>query len=72
MSNLKGNLESISLIDVSQLLNVNRKTGMLKIVSGRNQGVLYFVNGEVVHAETPMDKGEMAAYQILEWSSGTF
>lgn len=72
MSNLKGNLESISLIDVSQLLNVNRKTGMLKIVSGRNQGVLYFVNGEVVHAETPTDKGEMAAYQILEWSSGTF
>ena len=72
MSNLKGNLESISLIDVSQLLNVNRKTGMLKIVSGKSQGVLYFLNGEVVHADTGSEKGEMAAYQILEWTSGTF
>lgn len=72
MSNLKGNLESISLIDVSQLLNVNRKTGMLKIVSGKGQGVLYFVNGEVIHADTGAEKGEMAAYQILEWTSGTF
>jgi hypothetical protein len=72
MSNLKGNLESISLIDVSQLLNVNRKTGMLKMTSGKSQGVLHFLNGEVIHAETPSDKGEMAAYQILEWTSGSF
>ena len=72
MSNLKGNLESISLIDVSQLLNVNRKTGMLKIVSGKSQGILHFVNGEVIHAETLTEKGEMAAYQILEWTSGSF
>ncbi len=72
MSNLKGNLESISLIDVSQLLNVNRKTGMLKIISGKLTGVLHFQNGEVIHAETASDKGEMAAYQILEWTSGSF
>lgn len=72
MSNLKGNLDSISLIDVSQLLNVNRKTGMLKIISGKLQGVLHFQNGEVIHAETASDKGEMAAYQILEWTTGSF
>lgn len=72
MSNLKGNLESISLIDVSQLLNVNRKTGMLKISSGKLQGILHFVNGEVIHAETNSEKGEMAAYEILEWTSGNF
>lgn len=72
MSNLKGNLDSISLIDVSQLLNVNRKTGMLKIVSGKLQGILHFHNGEVIHAEVGAEKGEMAAYQILEWTSGSF
>ena len=72
MSNLKGNLESISLIDVSQLLNVNRKTGMLKILSGKQQGILHFLNGEVIHAEVGAEKGEMAAYQILEWTSGSF
>lgn len=72
MSNLKGNLESISLIDVSQLLNVNRKTGLLQITSAKGKGVLYFSNGEVIHAETATLKGEMAAYEILEWTSGTF
>ena len=45
---------------------------MLKITSGKTVGVLHFLNGEVIHAETPTDKGEMAAYQILEWTSGSF
>ncbi|HJU82599.1 MAG TPA: DUF4388 domain-containing protein [Holophagaceae bacterium] len=72
MSNLKGSLESISLTDVAQLLHVNRKTGLLKVSSGPKNGVLYFVNGEVVNAEVQGAKGEMAAYEILELTSGTF
>ena len=72
MSNLKGSLESISLTDVAQLLHVNRKTGQLKVSSGTRNGVLYFVNGEVVNAEIQGAKGEMAAFEILEFTSGNF
>ncbi|HJW08274.1 MAG TPA: DUF4388 domain-containing protein, partial [Holophagaceae bacterium] len=72
MSNLKGSLDSISLTDVAQLLHVNRKTGLLKVSSGPLNGVLYFVNGEVVNAEALGLKGEMAAYEILELHTGTF
>ena len=72
MSNLKGSLDSISLTDVAQLLHVNRKSGMLKVTSANKNGVLYFVNGEVVNAEVPGAKGEMAAYEVLEWVSGSF
>jgi Domain of unknown function (DUF4388) len=72
MSNLKGSLESISLMDVVQLLNVNRKSGRLQLGSGRQSGVLHFHNGEVVNAELGGLKGEMAAFEILEWVSGTF
>ena len=72
MSNLKGSLESISLMDVVQLLHVNRKTGKLLVGSGRVTGVLYFSNGEVVHAENGTMRGESAAIDILEWTSGTF
>ncbi len=72
MSNLRGALESISLMDVAQLLHVNRKTGMLQVNSGKLSGVLYFSNGEVIHAETLSARGEPAAFEILEWVSGHF
>jgi len=72
MSNLRGTLDSISLLDVAQLLSANRKTGMLQVSSGRTSGVLYFKAGEVIHAETLTAQGEGAAFEILEWASGQF
>lgn len=72
MSNLRGTLESISLTDVAQLLHVNRKTGMLQVSSGKVSGVLYFSQGEVIHAETLAARGEAAAFEILEWVTGHF
>jgi len=72
MTNLRGNLESISLTDVAQLLHVNRKTGLLQVSSGKVSGVLYFSSGEVIHAETQSAKGEPAAFEILEWVTGHF
>jgi hypothetical protein len=72
MSNLKGNLESISLMDVAQLLHVNRKTGQLQIQSGRHSGILYLMNGDVIHAESGQYKGESAAFEILDLTTGTF
>ncbi len=72
MSNLRGNLQSISLTDVVQLLNVNRKTGKLYVINGKHTGTLYVVNGDVVHAETPQAVGESAAFELLEWDKGEF
>lgn len=72
MSTLRGNLQSISLTDVVQLLHVNRKTGKLYVTQGRHSGTLYVVNGDVVHAETPLTAGESAAFEVLEWDKGEF
>jgi hypothetical protein len=72
MSNLRGALESISLTDVAQLLHVNRKTGMLQVTYGKASGVLYFSQGEVIHAESSSARGEAAAFEILECVSGHF
>lgn len=72
MSTLRGNLQSISLTDVVQLLNVNRKTGKLHVINGRRSGTLFVVNGDVVHAETPLTVGESAAFEVLEWDKGEF
>lgn len=72
MSNLRGALDSISLTDVAQLLHVNRKTGLLQVNSSKASGVLYFSSGEVIHAETLSSQGEAAAFEILEWATGSF
>lgn len=72
MSNLKGNLQSISLMDVVQLLHVNKKTGQLKVSTGKLTGVLYVMNGDVIHGEAGATRGEMAAFDILEWDRGEF
>jgi hypothetical protein len=72
MSTLRGKLQSLSLVDVLQLLHANRKTGELLVSRGRQSGVLYVQNGEVVHAETAKAQGESAAFDILEWDQGGF
>ena len=71
MSTLRGQLQSIALVDVLQLLHANRKTGEL-LLRGRSSGVLYLVGGAVVHAETARAQGESAAFDILEWDQGSF
>jgi len=72
MSTLRGKLQSISLVDVLQLLHANRKTGELLVTRLKQNGVLYVLNGEVVHAETAKAQGESAAFDILEWDQGGF
>ena len=72
MSGLRGTLEGISLTDVTQLLNINRKTGRLQVDGSEGHGILWFSEGELVHAESPRGRGESAAFEILAWSSGHF
>lgn len=72
MSTLRGALQSISLVDVLQLLQVNRKTGRLVVRTPEATGTLFVVQGEVVHAEAPDVHGESAAFDILEWTTGEF
>lgn len=72
MSTLRGNLQSLSLTDVVQLLHVNRKTGKLHVINGKHTGTLFVLNGEVIHAETPQTSGEPAAFEVLEWDKGEF
>ena len=72
MSTLRGKLQSISLVDVLQLLHANRKTGELLVTRAKRNGVLYVLSGEVVDAETARAQGETAAFDILEWEQGDF
>lgn len=58
--------------DLIQLYAMGKKSIILEIREGIETGRIYFVKGEVVHAETNKGQGEKAFYEILGWKSGTF
>ena len=69
---LKGQLGSIGISDIANLLHVNRKTGMLKLRSSAFSAMLFFNEGEVVNAESKENTGEIAAYEIFQQGEGDF
>ena len=68
----KGALAGLSLTDVIQLKGHNKYTGAITVEYGASQGVIYFVDGEIIHAERGDESGEQAIYQIIKWPGGTF
>jgi len=68
----KGALAGLSLTDVIQLKGHNKYTGAITVEYGASQGVIYFVDGEIIHAEQGEESGEQAIYRIIKWPGGTF
>jgi hypothetical protein len=67
-----GTIANTSLPDVIQLLCIGRNTCRMAVRSGKNQGVIYFREGEIVHSQTGKLRGEEAFYAILSWELGVF
>ncbi len=72
VTGFKGALAGLSLTDVIQLKGHNKYTGAITVEYGASQGVIYFVDGEIIHAELGGESGEQAIYQIIKWPGGTF
>ncbi len=61
---IEGPLKELGIHDVFQLLDLNRKTGVLRVTSDlrHNQGIVWFQGGAVVYAEirnNPHPLGEL-------------
>ncbi|MCS7080104.1 MAG: response regulator [Chloracidobacterium sp.] len=63
----QGVIQGLTLASFLQLLEMERKSCVLRIAAGGRVGYLYFSNGDLVHAETGDRSGEPAAYDILLW-----
>src|SRR6266568_9240072 len=72
VSGFKGAVAGLSLTDVIQLKGHNKYTGAISVEYGESQGVIYFVDGEIIHAEQGDKSGEQAIYEIITWPGGTF
>jgi predicted regulator of Ras-like GTPase activity (Roadblock/LC7/MglB family) len=72
INGFQGAVAGLSLTDVIQLKGHNRYTGCITVEYGEQQGAIYFVDGEIIHAELGEETGEEAIYRIIKWPGGMF
>ncbi len=72
LGSLEGLLKEVDLVDVIQLIEMGRKTGMLLLESPWGPGRVYFEQGGPVYAMTESWKGIEAFYTMLSWKEGRF
>jgi DNA-binding response OmpR family regulator len=68
----EGKLFDLQLTDIVQMNCLGRVTTSLVITKDDHRGVIYFNDGEIVHAECDDMVGEEAFYNILRWQEGKF
>ena len=66
-----GNLNELSIVELVQMLNLNKKTGILQINAGI-KGNIYLKDGQLFAAETGDKSGEQAVYDLVSENVGTF
>lgn len=69
---VKGKLRDMSLVNLIQFLELEKKTGILSVVSEGRSGHLYFQDGKIVNAVQGALRGEGAVYRLLSWTDGDF
>lgn len=63
----QGHICGISLPSFLQLIELDHKTCTLRVKSGKRQGILYFVNGELWDALSEDERGAETALRIVSW-----
>ncbi len=69
---LIGKLQNFSLIETLQMLNMNHKTGMLKVQNHNLRGKIAFYEGRVTWAHSNGADGEDAIKKMTFWKEGFF
>lgn len=72
INGFQGAVAGLSLTDVIQLKGHNKYTGCITVIYGSSEGVIYFADGEIIHAVQGNETGEEAIYQIIKWPGGSF
>jgi predicted regulator of Ras-like GTPase activity (Roadblock/LC7/MglB family)/DNA-binding response OmpR family regulator len=67
----QGTVEGIELMDIVQFNGLSRATAALKVTTTNHEGMIFFKNGEVVHAMCDNESGENAFFSILKFQGGT-
>jgi CheY-like chemotaxis protein len=65
-------VQSKSLVDIIQLECLSQSCSVLKVTNGTLIGKIWFLNGDVIDAETEGFNAEAAFQKILSWKTGNF
>jgi pSer/pThr/pTyr-binding forkhead associated (FHA) protein len=69
---LTGNLQHLCVVDLFQMLESSRKTGVLSLQSDAGDGTFTFSQGAVFSAGFGKVTGEKAVYEVLKCNQGSF
>lgn len=69
---VRGNLQQIGILDLLQLLSMNRRSGALSITTQVGAGEVRLADGEIVDAVYRRLEGEKALYRLLGETEGVF
>jgi CheY-like chemotaxis protein len=68
----EGRISDFQLADLIQMNCLGRLTNALHVQKSHQRGVIYFEDGNIVHASLNNVEGEEAFYEILSWEGGSF
>jgi CheY-like chemotaxis protein len=68
----RGVVRDLKLVDVLQILSLEKATAAVAVSGPAGSGNIYFVDGGVVHAEFGKVTGEEAFHAIVEMEGGSF
>jgi predicted regulator of Ras-like GTPase activity (Roadblock/LC7/MglB family) len=71
-SSFEGAVAGLTLPDIIQMNALNRFSGCISVQFGQLSGVIFFRDGEIIHAAQEDLVGEAAFYEILQWPGGKF
>ena len=69
---MQGSLKDMSVPDLIQHTCLDRKQARLTLQSDGREAILFFDQGEIVHARQEDIEGEEVIYRIIDWQEGTF
>src|SRR5271170_4327703 len=69
---LRGSLLQMNVIDLVQSLEMGRKSCELILTNKNDKCQMYFVEGQVTHAEYGSVTGDAAVFKVLRWTEGNF
>jgi predicted regulator of Ras-like GTPase activity (Roadblock/LC7/MglB family)/DNA-binding response OmpR family regulator len=67
----QGTIDGVDLLDIVQFNGLSRATAALKVTTTNNEGMIFFKNGQVVHAMCNTEIGENAFFTILGFHGGS-
>ena len=72
---LRGDLAQVSVASVLQFIEIEKRTGLLLLVSHNQMATLHVRNGAVVHVDFGAPCGELGIerlFRVLDWQEGRF